>query len=263
MHLHLLEVSKGGFVLLLVKLDGFTVIVKNGLSGKAGLSLLILDDQGLQLMFIDFEHIFLVFFTVLVHHFAVFVQLRRFIGFKALGHFHLFLVIVMLIDVIMLVFWLDFNLLLHALDAHLVGVLVFLVILLLIHVGIFHLLVAFFIDNIVFFLGLHLVVEHLLLLNLLELAIFIFFIVAFFVLTLITLVISLISSALFHALAHYDPRRWEVGSLHVQLVIVLGRDEQLTLLLSQVFVRVHARLTKNLNVTLKLFYLRQVVDERF
>jgi len=55
--------------------------------------------------------------------------------------------------------------------------------------------------------------------------------------------------------------RREVGGGRVESVVVLGRDEQLSLLVGEVFVRVQASFSQDCHVPLQLFDLVQIVDE--
>ena len=55
----------------------------------------------------------------------------------------------------------------------------------------------------------------------------------------------------------------EVSCSHVQSVVVLGRDQELTLLVSQMLIRVVTGLSEKSDEVLELFDLVQVVDESF
>lgn len=219
------------------------------------------------MIFVDFEHVlFIVFLPVLLTHVAILLFF-----FEAFWDLHLAVFVRLIIFfVLLLVLGFDLDLLLHALNSLFIFLVVhfflfFLLFVLFLHwlVGILHLLLGFFINHIVFVLALHLLVEKLLLLNLSKLTIVFFFLFTFpLVLLLISLIISFIGCSLLLR-TDFNVCCWEVRSCKVETVVVLGRNQQLTLLFSQVLVWVHASVAKNLDVTLKLLNLVQVVNEGF
>lgn len=65
-----------------------------------------------------------------------------------------------------------------------------------------------------------------------------------------------------HLLLLIDSVLREVGGFQVQLIVVLSRNEELTLLVGQVLFGHHTSIFQDSNIPLKLFDLVQVVDER-
>jgi hypothetical protein len=123
------------------------------------------------------------------------------------------------------------------------------------HARVFHLLFAFFVDDIV--LSLHLLIDHLLLLDLGKLTVFVIFLI--FILAL-ALIVAFIGRTLL-LLAKADISRWEVGGGQVETVVVLSRDKELALLFSQVLIWVHAGIAQDLHVALEFLNLVEIVDE--
>lgn len=65
-----------------------------------------------------------------------------------------------------------------------------------------------------------------------------------------------------HLLLLIDSILGEVGGFQIQLIVILSRNEKLTLFVGQVLFRHHAGIFQDSNIPLKLFDLVQVVDER-
>jgi hypothetical protein len=212
LHLHLLQMSECGLVLLLVELDGLTIFVVDRLSRLASHLLLVLNDKRVQLVLVNLKHLTIFIVIVLIHHLAILIKLRCIIFFlQSFWDLHLLFVLI-----IILILRLDLDLLLHTFDAHVLIIILLLIIVILVKlwliIGILHLLVAIFFNYVVFLL--HLVVHHLLLITL----VFFFFLFSFF-----ALVVSFLSFSLLHLISKRKRvRRREVGSRKVESVVVLS-----------------------------------------
>ena len=203
--------SECGLVLLLVELDGLAVLVVDRLRRLASHLLLVLNDKRVQLVLVDLKHLTIFIVIVLIHHLAILIELRCVIFFlQSFGDLHLIFVLI-----VILILRLDLDLLLHTLNAHVLIILlliVFILVKLWLIIGILHLLVTIFFNDVVFLM--HLVVHHLLLISL---------VIVFFLFSFFALVVSLLSFSLLHLISKRKRvRRWEVGCRKVESVVVLS-----------------------------------------
>ena len=204
--------SECGLVLLLVELDGLAVLVVNRLRWLASHLLLVLNDKRVQLVLVDLKHLTIFIVIVLIHHLAILIELRCVIFFlQSFGDLHLLFVLI-----VILILSLDLDLLFHTFDAHVLIIILLLIVVILVKlwliIGILHLLVAIFYNDVVFLL--HLVVHHLLLIT---------FVLFFFLFSFFALVVSFLSFSLLHLISKRKRvRRWEVGCRKVESVVVFS-----------------------------------------
>ena len=204
--------SECGLVLLLVELDGLAVLVVDRLRWLASHLLLVLNDKRVQLVLVDLKHLTIFIVIVLIHHLAILIELRCVIFFlQSFGDLHLLFVLI-----VILILSLDLDLLFITFDAHILIIILLLIVVILVKlwliIGILHLLVTIFYNDVVFLL--HLVVHHLLLITL----VLFFFLFSFF-----ALVVSFLSFSLLHLISKRKRvRRWEVGCRKVESVVVFS-----------------------------------------
>ena len=204
--------SECGLVLLLVELDGLAVLVVDRLRRLASHLLLVLNDKRVQLVLVDLKHLTIFIVIVLIHHLAILIELRCVIFFlQSFGDLHLLFVLI-----VILILSLHLDLLFHTFDAHVLIIILLLIVVILVKlwliIGILHLLVTIFFNDVVFLM--HLVVHHLLLISL---------VIVFFLFSFFALVVSILSFSLLHLISKRKRvRRWEVGCRKVESVVVLS-----------------------------------------
>ena len=198
----------------MVKLDGLTVLVVDWFRRLTSHLLLILDNKRVQLVLVNLKHLTVFVVIILINQLAILIKLRGVVTFlQPFRDFHLLFVLILV-----LVFRLNFDLLLHAFDARVFLVIILLIIIVVLVeiwliIRIFHLLVTVFFDDIVFLL--HLIVHHLLLVVIL-LFVFTFFLT-------FTLIFSVLGCTLLHLISKRKRVRCrEIGSRKVESVVVFS-----------------------------------------
>lgn len=276
-----LELSECSFVLLLRELDRLSVLITDRVPSVFPIhDALVLQEEHLELILVNLNHLlfFLVAILVLIFAVLVLVVLIILVLFLVLHghavvlahHIHLMLLL-LLVHLFIFVNIVHIDLLMNEVT---LGVLLLLV-LLTIHVFILILIVVALdltlIDvnfTFVFALALLLVLGVVLLILLVD---HLLLNMAILVLRVAVKLLIIFYVFLLHSyLALGDhfvlgSRRvlGEVGGRVVQTIVVVGRNQQVSLLVGQVLVWVHASLSEDSDVPLQLFDLVQVVNEGF